>query len=161
MLTERDADAWFASFSAYLERICKLRHGQQPKTTAALLAHVYGSAQPDEALWKARFKAHNAAVRAAIPADQLLVLDVTKGHGYKELCAFLGRTGGACKREHFPHRNANKDKRAVGEEGVACAETERAKRCAVPADAPARKGKRAYVLSLAGQSPSTWADYAR
>ena len=49
----------------------------------------------------------------------------------------------------------------MGEEGVACAETERAKRCAVPADAPARKGKRAYVLSLAGQSPSTWADYAR
>ena len=43
VLTERHPDAWFRSFSAYLDRLCKLRHGQQPATTARLLAHVYGS----------------------------------------------------------------------------------------------------------------------
>ena len=67
-------------------------------TTAALLKPVYGSAEPDEQLWKAAFTRHNKAVRDAIPADQLLIMDVGKGHGYKELCAFLGRAGGVCQR---------------------------------------------------------------
>ena len=96
VLTERDPDAWFASFTAYLERLCRRRHGQQPATVAALLAHVYGSAEPDEKLWKQRFVAHNRAVRAAIPSDQLLVMDITKGDGWPQLCAFLGRNDGPC-----------------------------------------------------------------
>ena len=42
-----------------------------------------------------------------------------------------------------------------------CAETKRAQRCAVAPDAAPRKGKRAYVLSLAGQSPQSWQDHLR
>ena len=42
-----------------------------------------------------------------------------------------------------------------------CAETAAALRCAVPPTAPPRKGRYAYVLSLAGHDPQSWQDYTR
>ena len=166
VLTLRDEASWFASFAAYLDTLCKKRSGVQPRTVAALHQHVYGSAQPDAALWTARFRAHNAKVRALVPPEQLLVLDITNGDGWPQLCAFLGRTDGPCAGpvggRPFPHLNTKAAIAASGEkEDVPCADTARARRCRVAADAPERKGKYAYVLSLAGRSPQTWSDYTR
>ena len=48
---------------------------------------------------------HTAAVKAAIPADQLLVFEVKEG--YKPLCEFLGIP---VKEEDFPHINAGIEK---------------------------------------------------
>ena len=139
ILTERNPSSWFASFASYLERLCKLRHGQQPRTVAALHKHVYGSEMPNATLWKARFVAHNKAVRAAIPTHQLLVLNVTRGDGYRPLCEFLGSTAGPCasRGDHrFPHLNQLAAlPEPAAQRSVPCAETAAARKCAIAPDA--------------------------
>ncbi len=50
VLTERDPDSWFESFAAYLDRLCKLRHGQQPRTVAALHKPVHSRVYLHQAL---------------------------------------------------------------------------------------------------------------
>ena len=49
-----------------------------------------------------RFVEHNERVMATIPADRLLVLDLSKGEGWGPLCAFLGLPEPAVP---FPHVN--------------------------------------------------------
>ena len=48
----------------------------------------FGDRLDDRAFMTAAFERHNAAVRAAIPPERLLVYQV--GEGWPRLCAFLG-----------------------------------------------------------------------
>ena len=94
VLTHRTPESWAASFS---ETIYKLLAGRAdaPEKMQAWLDMGYRviakTGFPDgldnEALEKA-FSAHNEAVKATIPASQLLVYQVKEGWG--PLCDFLG-----------------------------------------------------------------------
>ena len=60
-------------------------------------------------LWMDQYERHNAAVRALVSDDQLLVYRV--GEGWERLCQFLGKD---VPHEQFPHEN-----RADGEQSQA------------------------------------------
>ena len=60
-------------------------------------------------LWMDQYERHNAAVRALVSDDQLLVYRV--GEGWERLCQFLGKD---VPQEQFPH-----DNRADGEQSQA------------------------------------------
>lgn len=51
---------------------------------------VYGSWRASEYLYTRAFEDHNARVRRELPAERLLVLDITSGAGWAPLCEFLG-----------------------------------------------------------------------
>jgi hypothetical protein len=53
-------------------------------------------------LYKKKYRDHNRAVVAAIPAERLLVIDVCAGEGWGKLCPFLGRPA---PRHLFPWEN--------------------------------------------------------
>jgi hypothetical protein len=101
ILTIRDEADWYAS---------ALRHFGHHTTPMRRFIYGAGSPLDNEAIYRARYRAHNAAVLqyfAARPAD-LLVMDVTRGDGWDLLCPFLGLDTPGCP---FPHKNAVKVKR--------------------------------------------------
>ena len=106
VLTVRSPESWAESFS---ETIYKLLAGkdQLPKEMQAWLEMGVGvvtktgfPAGLDVAGLKKAYIAHNDAVRATIPAKQLLVYQVKDGWG--PLCAFLGAPAPA---DPFPRTN--------------------------------------------------------
>jgi hypothetical protein len=99
VLTVRSAESWYRSASETIIPIRKLA----PRWLKTLRPHVgrffgmhekllwsglFGGREDDPAHAKAVFEAHNAAVKATIPADRLLVYEVRQG--WEPLCAFLG-----------------------------------------------------------------------
>jgi hypothetical protein len=106
ILTERDPEHWADSFSATIYKAMAGR-ANFPAALQAWLDVAYGviakSGFPDglerDGLIQG-FVAHNDAVRAAIPADRLLVYQVRDGWG--PLCAFLDV---AVPDEPFPRTN--------------------------------------------------------
>ena len=71
---------------------------------------IYGEGSPvgNETAYRARYEQHNEAVEAWFAGrDDLLVLDLERGDGWQELCAFLGE---AVPEAPFPH--LNRDMRA-------------------------------------------------
>jgi hypothetical protein len=62
----------------------------------------------DEAKAKRAYEAHNAAVRAEVPADKLI--DWQPGDGWEPICDKLGV---AVPGEAFPHVNTTDDFRAM------------------------------------------------
>ena len=106
ILTLRSPESWVASFS---DTIYKLLAGrdQAPKEMQAWLAMAVTvidktgfPAGLDAAGLTVAFNAHNDAVKAAIPADRLLVYQVKEG--WAPLCAFLGAPVPA---DPFPRTN--------------------------------------------------------
>ncbi len=95
ILTVRDEDRWYASilnhFGVFGQRLMRL---------------VYGKRNPagNEALYRARFRSHNDEVRAYFRdrPDDLLVMNLSEGDGWPELCRFLGTPA---IEGPFPHRN--------------------------------------------------------
>lgn len=85
ILTERDPDRWYRSitghFGAGISARQQLTYGDD-----------YGTPVGNEAHYREVYLAHNAAVRAyfADRPDDLLIMDLEKGHGWNELAAFLG-----------------------------------------------------------------------
>ena len=68
---------------------------------------VYGSPDAREFLFKKKFRDHNSAVQHEVPADRLLIMDITAGDGWNTLCPFLGvPIPGA----PFPHENKGYDR---------------------------------------------------
>lgn len=108
ILSVRPEASWLRSFHAtigpLLERHGELFDGYVGAVMA--MAHEVVAVQtfggraldPEHAL--AVYRAHNAAVRAAIPAERLLVYDVAEG--WAPLCAFLDRP---VPEGPFPHHN--------------------------------------------------------
>jgi len=94
ILTDRDPDNWAKSFSQTIYTLIGKRD-EAPQDMQAwidmsseIIAKTGFPAGLDEAGLRAAFIAHNDAVRAAIPADRLLVYQVKQG--WEPLCAFLG-----------------------------------------------------------------------
>lgn len=96
LLSVRPAEHWWASFSGTIKAllddpgepeeptIVRLRAMARQVIAARSLRGAYDS--PEAAV--AAFDRHVAAVRDAVPADRLLVFDVTEG--WEPLCRFLG-----------------------------------------------------------------------
>jgi hypothetical protein len=105
VLTVRDPDRWYASAGDTILRlnqpagpdgrplplapsVVERRTRLDPLLRAVLFDGTFGGRAVDRAHAIATFEAHNAAVRAAVPPDRLLVFDVAQGWG--PLCRFLG-----------------------------------------------------------------------
>ena len=95
VLTVRSPESWCASFSETIYKLLGMKDGLPPHMQdwlamgLAVLAKADFTNGMDETGLKAAFNAHNAAVKAAIPAKQLLVYEVKQG--WEPLCAFLGK----------------------------------------------------------------------
>ncbi len=101
VLTTREPSSWLASYRNMLGG-----QGQATERMNRIRRSLYGLPFPnvsDDALLD-RFARHNREVReyfASRPSD-LLVVDWARGHGWAELCAFLGRP---VPLQPFPHSN--------------------------------------------------------
>jgi hypothetical protein len=95
LLSIRDAESWYASFSS---TILKLIAAKESVTIPAIRealemgaplvsTKVFSDRADDPEHAKAVFRAHEEEVRRTIPADRLLVFDVRQG--WEPLCAFL------------------------------------------------------------------------
>lgn len=106
ILTHRDADTWAESFSETIYRGIAGRDEAPPPVHAWLdmaadaIARAGFPLGLDRRQLAAAFTAHNEAVIAALPAEQLLVYQVREGWG--PLCNFLGVP---TPDEPFPRRN--------------------------------------------------------
>ena len=98
VLTVRPTDDWWASVL-----------GHFGGRSTPMREWIYGEGKGDpvghEALYCERYERHNADVTArfADRPDALLVLRLTEGEGWPELCAFLGRPEPT---RPFPRANA-------------------------------------------------------
>jgi len=94
ILTTRSAESWLASFTATIYKLLAARDMVPPEMRAwhdmavRVVERTGFPAGLDEAELGRRFEAHQAAVRATIPAERLLEFHVREGWG--PLCAFLG-----------------------------------------------------------------------
>jgi len=95
ILTEREEQAWLRS---------ALRHFGQ--TDIPLHAYLYGTGvmRGNEGIYLERYRRHNEEVKEyfAKRSSDLLVLDFSKGHGWRELCGFLDCP---VPDRRFPHAN--------------------------------------------------------
>ncbi len=110
ILSLRNPDSWLASFGGTIQKLMKAGD-QLPPVMAGWRRMTGGMAKKvgvtpwfsDDELLRA-FQAHNAAVRATIPARQLLEFDVKDG--WVPLCAFLDVPAPA---GDFPRTNDRND----------------------------------------------------
>ena len=113
LLSTRPADDWWKSTNATIFEI-----GRQPPiddpvfgAQLAMVKELFERFSPDwkdEHRAKAAFEAHNAAVRASVPADRLI--DWRVGDGWGPICEKLGLP---VPDEPFPHVNTTDDFRAM------------------------------------------------
>ena len=93
ILTTRPSDAWFRSVTRFFG----------PKTTP-MREWIYGAGSPlgNEARYVERFERHNREVLDYFRdrPDDLLVLRITEGETWRELCEFLGHE---VPHDPFPH----------------------------------------------------------
>ncbi len=95
VLSTRDADAWYESFSntilhlvGAMDKIAVPHIRETVEMGGSLVGpKVFDGRADDPEHAKAVFRAHEARVREAIPAERLLVFDVREG--WAPLCAFL------------------------------------------------------------------------
>lgn len=95
LLTERDAESWYKSMSqtifAFMQLAASEPDGPAPGSQPSMAHYIVsektfgGRTDHDHAI--AVYKAHNEAVKRALPAERLLVYDV--GQGWEPLCKFL------------------------------------------------------------------------
>lgn len=86
ILSLRDPESWFRSTQATIFSD-EVQQGAPP-SIRKILTDVVGSDLHDRERCIAAFERHNAAVRAGVPADRLLVFDAKQG--WEPLCTFLG-----------------------------------------------------------------------
>lgn len=106
ILSVRSPESWASSFSETIYALCASKNEAPPHMQAWLdmaIAVITKTGFPDglnpDQLAEA-FTAHNEAVKAAIPAAQLLVCEVKQG--WEPLCEFLGKP---VPTEAFPRTN--------------------------------------------------------
>jgi predicted naringenin-chalcone synthase len=118
VLTVRDPQAWYQSYSSCLRATRELAMAGGPNLAAVEAAVSDGLMMLDRPLWKGvldgsyedraqaleRYSRHNDEVLRNVPADQLLVYDV--GDGWGPLCEFLEI---AVPEVAFPHLNDRAD----------------------------------------------------
>ena len=110
ILSERDAEAWFASINKTIFETWRQQDAEDNFTilrnmTRALIKEgVFGGDIENKAHVIDVYKKNSADVRAAFGPDRLLTFDPNQGWG--PLCAFLGVD---VPSEPFPHTNTTKD----------------------------------------------------
>lgn len=89
ILTTRDPEHWYESMAKTILPLLKAS-SEDPNSLAnqMFISRTFGGNIDDRDHVIDVFKRHNAAVKAAIPASQLLELEV--GAGWERLCDFLG-----------------------------------------------------------------------
>ncbi|HEY9762127.1 MAG TPA: sulfotransferase family protein [Trichocoleus sp.] len=96
ILTLRDPDRWYESALKTIYGITHrppsadaspIMHAQQAMVAKMVWQKTFGGRFADREHAIAVFNAHNEAVKAAVPADRLLVFEVRQG--WEPLCAFL------------------------------------------------------------------------
>jgi hypothetical protein len=110
ILTVRDEDSWWESVSAHTGEIFTMTAREREPVRWDLRLHAYGSADPREFTYRKRYREHNARVRAVVPPERLLVLDIVGGDGWQPLCRFLDLPVPA---EPFPHGNVRAKLRQI------------------------------------------------
>jgi hypothetical protein len=105
ILTVRDLEEWLDS---------RRRHVEKNQQRAAEGAYHGKFLKVNLALWEREYRVHDGAVRSYFAGrpDDLLVLDVTAGNGWKPLCDFLGVP---VPRTPFPWKNRYRPVRAEAE----------------------------------------------
>jgi hypothetical protein len=88
--TERDAEAWFRSTQAtiFADATSGAASGPFAEMFGKVIRRLFDEKMHDHDHVIDIYNRHNAAVRATIPADRLLVYEVAQG--WDPLCAFLG-----------------------------------------------------------------------
>lgn len=112
VLTVRDTERWYESFSkTILMLLCAPESAPNPTMRAILdmtqdviVRRAFDGRLDDPDHVKASFDRHNAAVKAALPPDRLLVFDIAQG--WEPLCAFLDVPIPATP---FPRMNSTKE----------------------------------------------------
>jgi hypothetical protein len=113
LLSSRDADSWWKSASNTIFVVGD-REAPTPEMAAqmematTMLTNRFTPGWRDEAEAKQAFEAHNAAVRAEIPADRLI--DWRPGDGWRPICDKLGLP---VPEAPFPHVNTTAEFRAM------------------------------------------------
>ena len=103
VLSTRDAQAWWRSASQTIfPTIQAAEPGPWRDMVQALLAQRFTAAFADQTSAIAAYEAHNARVRAEVPATRLLEWDAA--HGWAPLCAALGLP---VPEQAFPHTNTS------------------------------------------------------
>lgn len=106
----RPEESWWRSFSTTIGKVLRIhsRMALPPHGTAMMAASVeiignrtFGGEWSDREKALAAYRRRTEEVRAAVPAERLLVFDVAEG--WDPLCKFLGV---AVPNEPFPRRNA-------------------------------------------------------
>ena len=111
ILSEREEDSWIESLVRQLNAVAAARSEfvSMLSPTASKMAYVYdsvlnvayGSCNPKSThVFRKRYRIHNHRVKSIVPADKLLMYNVTQG--WKPLCGFL-----ECEvpTVAFPHEN--------------------------------------------------------
>ena len=95
ILTVRDPKSWYRSASATIFRVMREKPKDDPVAQAQwrlirkiILQQTFGGSTADEALAIGVLEMHNAEVERTIPAERLLVYEVSQG--WEPLCRFLG-----------------------------------------------------------------------
>lgn len=113
VLTTRSVDSWWASYSstimkfvqiALVDDVPAVARGGSEMCVEMIGKQTFGTDYTDEAAGKAAFLKRIEDVKAAIPADDLLVYEV--GSGWEPLCDFLGLP---VPGTDFPKSNARDD----------------------------------------------------
>lgn len=89
VLTVRDPQAWFASTQATIfKHDFNLQPGDFGRMTSKVIGRLFDQRMHDEAHCIEVYNRHNETVQRVIPAERLLVYDVSEG--WAPLCNFLG-----------------------------------------------------------------------
>jgi hypothetical protein len=108
ILTVRDPDAWYESVAQTIG-LTMDPATNDPETfgVAVIGSVVFGGRFDERDHAIAVYEAHNAAVKAYVPAERLLVYEVSEG--WEPLCAFLGIP---VPSQPFPRTNSSAEFRA-------------------------------------------------
>ncbi len=111
LLSSRDSDGWWKSAHNTIFNIGELdipAGGAQKAMALDMLAKRFTPGWQDETEAKRAFDAHNADVRATVPADRLI--DYRPGDGWQPICEKLGLP---VPDAPFPHVNTTDEFRAM------------------------------------------------
>lgn len=107
ILTERDPESWYASFQSTVyeamtqpEKSTAEHREVQAMAKALILDGIFEGRFEDKAFAIGKLKGYSQLIRAAVPKDQLLVMDIAAG--WKPLCDFLQLP---VPRQSFPRSN--------------------------------------------------------
>jgi hypothetical protein len=115
LLSSRDADAWWKSANDTIFNLGDREIPDDQPIPRAQMAMAldmfklrFTPDYRDETAAKRAYEAHNAEVRASVPADRLI--DYHPGDGWEPICSRLGLP---VPSEPFPHLNTTDDFRAM------------------------------------------------